>query len=124
MLRHFNYTNFYRRKAVMKRFLILMLVLVMIPTSCLAFNETGDRISDEVITITVSGLNTNGEGADWNETNMAKVIEERFGIHLECTPYVADTWSTQFTLMLADDRLPDLILNPGISLADVANYGA
>ena len=108
----------------MKRFLILMLVLVMIPTSCLAFNETGDRISDEVITITVSGLNTNGEGADWNETNMAKVIEERFGIHLECTPFVADTWSTQFTLMLAEDRLPDLILNPGISLAEVANYGA
>lgn len=107
----------------MKKFLILLLVLAMIPTCCFATSETSDRICDETITITVSGLNTNLENAPWNDTNMAAVIESRFGIHLECTPFDEGTWKTQFTLMLAEDNLPDLILNPQISLAEVVTYG-
>ncbi|MBQ3080416.1 MAG: extracellular solute-binding protein [Clostridia bacterium] len=102
----------------MKRMFALILVLMMIPACCFA----SERISEEVITVTVSGRSN--QTISWDETNMAKVIEERFGIRLVGNGYPDDTWKTQFTLMLAEENLPDIILNPQISLAEVASYGS
>lgn len=66
----------------------------------------------------------NASTPDWNDTNMVAEVEKRLGIRMECTSYEADIWSTQLTLMIASDDLPDLIMNPGLSLNDVATYGA
>ena len=107
----------------MKKILTLVLALaLLIPATGLAFNETGYPICDDVITITVSGANSGT--TDWNDTNMVAEIEKRLGIKLECTSFEADIWSTQFTLMLASEELPDIVINPGITLSEVSNYGA
>ena len=107
----------------MKKILTLVLALaLLIPATGMAFNETGYPICDDVITITVSGANSGT--TDWNDTNMVAEIEKRLGIKLECTSFEADIWSTQFTLMLASEELPDIVINPGITLSEVSNYGA
>lgn len=107
----------------MKKILTLVLALaLLVPATGLAFNETGYPICDDVITITVSGANSGT--TDWNDTNMVAEIEKRLGIKLECTSFEADIWSTQLTLMLASEELPDIVINPGITLSEVSNYGA
>lgn len=84
-------------------------------------NKTGYPICDEPITITVSG--DMGPTPDWNATYQVQEIEKQLGIKLACTPYAHDAWTTQFTLMLTTDALPDLIINGALASADVAKYG-
>ena len=107
----------------MKRILVTVLILsLLLPASGLAFNEAGYPICDEPITITLAGTNSGTE--DWNDTNMVAEVEKRLGIKLDCTSFNGDAWPSQFTLMLAGETLPDIVVNPGINLEEVGNYGA
>lgn len=109
-------------KKTMQMLALALVLLLCLPATGLAMNAEGYPICDEVITIAVAGQNASTP--DWNDTNMVAEVEKRLGIRMECTSYEADIWSTQLTLMIASDDLPDLIMNPGLSLNDVATYGA
>lgn len=109
-------------KKTMQMLALALVLLLCLPATGLAMNAEGYPICDEVITIAVAGQNAGTP--DWNDTNMVAEVEKRLGIRMECTSYEADIWSTQLTLMIASDDLPDLIVNPGLSLNDVATYGA
>jgi putative aldouronate transport system substrate-binding protein len=85
------------------------------------FNKEGFPICDETITITVSGAQSTTP--DWNDTLMVEEIEKRFGIRMECSPVPDEAWSTQLTLMLSTNELPDFIINVGMSLLDAARHG-
>lgn len=82
----------------------------------------GYPISDEVITVTVTGSQSGTP--DWNATLQVAEIEARLGIRLDCQPFSADVWQTQQTLMMASDELPDLIINASNSMVAFAEYGA
>lgn len=83
---------------------------------------TGFPICEEPITITVAGQRMNV--ADWNETDMVQEIANRFGIQMDCTSYDTESWTTQFTLMMASDELPDLCVSVGSSIQEVNKNGA
>lgn len=85
------------------------------------FNAEGYPICDEPITITVSGQNYNTDS--WNDTDMVAEIEKQFGIIMDCSEFESEAWSTQFTLMLSSDDLPDLILSSGQEKSVVDEYG-
>lgn len=74
-------------------------------------NDGWFPIVDETITIKTAGENANT--VDWNETDMVAWFGEEMGIQMECTQYEGDVWSTQFSLILASEELPDLFVNPG-----------
>lgn len=82
----------------------------------------GYPISDEVITVTVTG--SQGATPDWNATLQVAEIEARLGIRLDCRPFSDDAWKTQQTLMMASDDLPDLIINASNTMVSFAEYGA
>ena len=73
------------------------------------YNKEGLPICNDVITITVSGVNEGHN--DWNGTVFVKEVEKRLGIKWDCTPYEKDAWDNQFALMLSNDKLPDLIVS-------------
>jgi putative aldouronate transport system substrate-binding protein len=108
----------------MKKLFVTFLTLLMVisNTSVLAFNETGYPISDEVITVTLSA--PTGGKTDWSEFALFAEMEKRLGIRLECTVFSHEVWATQFTLMLASDELPDIIIDNGLSLAEVSDLGS
>ena len=86
-----------------------------------SYNETGYPIVDEEITVSVAGAMPIGL-EDW--TNLA-VVEEyarRLGIRMDCTFYPTD-WSTEVTLMVAGNTLPDLIINGALNVTDVNGWG-
>lgn len=85
------------------------------------FNAEGYPICDEPITIKVSGQNQGTEG--WNNTEMVAEIEKQFGIVMDCSELQKEAWETQFTLMIASDEVPDLILNPNRDLPEINKYG-
>ncbi|MDO4284725.1 MAG: extracellular solute-binding protein [Eubacteriales bacterium] len=84
-------------------------------------NETGYPITNEEITIEVSGKMPSGL-EDW--TNLAVIDEyaERLGIRLNCNFYATD-WNTQLTLMVAGDEVPDLIANGEMNISDLNTWG-
>nr|WP_304956241.1 extracellular solute-binding protein [uncultured Acetatifactor sp.] len=75
-----------------------------------AVNEGWFPIVDEQITISAAGVNVST--VDWNETDMVAWFGEKMGILMNCSQYETDAWSSQFSLMLASDDLPDLLVNP------------
>ena len=109
-----------------KRKVLAMVLAVLLAQSCVcafAFNETGYPICDETITVTLSAP-TPGSNLDWSEYSLITELEKRLGIRLECTPYNAEAWDTQLTLMLASDTLPDVIIDTSMSLAEVSELGS
>lgn len=112
----------------MKKLVALVLTLALVlpmfgSVGALAdtINKEGYPISDEPITITVSGSASNW-GEKWNDTVMVAEIEKRLGIKLVCDE--RDEWDTQFTLMLASDELPDMILCTNQTASQIADYGS
>lgn len=86
-----------------------------------SFHETGYPICDEVTTITVSGTSAT---EDWNNTDLVQWIKSEMGIEMDCMPYNTEAWENQFTLMLAGENLPDLLLGVGREIGEVNNYGS
>lgn len=108
----------------MKKSMVFLMVLCMVlfHVSAFAFNDTGYPISDEVVTITLSAPTE--RKTDWSEFALITELEKRLGLRLECTVFNAEAWQTQFTLMLASDSLPDLVLDNGLSLSEVSDLGS
>ncbi len=82
------------------------------------------RISEDTITLTVAGMYNQGSGSDWTSTQQFQEYEKRLGLKLEANTYDVETWPSQFSLMLAGDELPDLLGNAGMTVGQVAEYGA
>lgn len=85
-------------------------------------NDGWFPIVNDPITITVSGVN--GGTPDWNATDMVEWFESQMGIIMDCTQFEADAWSTQFSLMLASDELPDLIINSANKIWEINQYAS
>lgn len=76
----------------------------------LYYNKDGwYPICDEEITITVSGIT--GTSKDWSNTLMVQTIKDEMGINMDITTHDHTIWSTQLALMMAEDNMPDLVLN-------------
>ena len=73
----------------------------------------------EVITITMA-LNTTTPDAE--ATHVHAYLLENFKINLEVTEYNSENWKTQLTLMLAEDNLPDIICNTGLTFSQFHEY--
>ena len=84
-------------------------------------NETGRRICDETITVTMTGRQ--GATKDWQSTDQIKQIKEQFGIDIQCKPISNDAWETQRTLMFSSDTLPDIVVNAKMQISDANKYG-
>ncbi len=87
--------------------------------------EAGEEISfplKEEVTFTISGPYNPGNTADWESTVQFKEYKKRLGINLKASTYDNETWETQFTLMLAEDKLPDIIAGASVTPSDMAKY--
>ena len=101
----------------MKKLVSLLLAAIML-LSCLPAMAA----EEAPVVITVTGINE--YGTDVNEYVYMKWLEEKFNVDFQCNFYTGDAWETQFTLMLADDSLPDLILNAsGLTKLNTDRYG-
>ena len=84
--------------------------------------ETTERISEETITLTVTGQYDGGT-KDWNSTLQFAEYEKRLGIKFDATVYDSEQWDSKLTLMLASDNMPDIISNAKMTALEVAKYG-
>ncbi len=85
------------------------------------YNETGFPICNETVTIKIGGKQ--GATPDWSKTKMVSAIERDMGIKLDPVPVPDDAWSTQLSLMLAEDSLPDLIVGSAWNKAACVEAG-
>ena len=101
----------------LKRLVGLLLAAMMVLSFLPALAE-----GEEPIVITVGGRNE--YGTDVNEMVYMKYLEEKFNVDFQCDWfYTNDAIETQFTLMLADDNLPDLMLGYDLTKLDCDRYG-
>lgn len=84
-------------------------------------NETGYPITDEEITVTLSGPMPSGL-EDWTQVAVIDEYANRLGIRLDCNFYETD-WETQLTLMVAGDELPDMFAGCSMNVSDVNEWG-
>ena len=105
----------------MKRILVTLLVLVIALTGTIAFGEDVVPICEEPIVVKVASIDF---GDDYNNQWLTKYIEEKLGIKLEFEMYSPSDWSTQFTLMLATQELPDMFMGANVAKGDINKYGA
>ena len=73
----------------------------------------------EVIDITMA---VNTQTPDAEATHLHAFLLETFKINLIVTEYNSENWKTQFTLMMAEDSLPDIVSNTGMSFAEFNEY--
>lgn len=84
------------------------------------YNKTGMPICDDVITISCTGQESYGP---WSESMGLAFLEETTGIQLDCQSYNRETWETQFTLMMSNNSLPDVIFAGFLDRANVNQWG-
>ncbi len=77
------------------------------------------RISEETITLKIAGVGS----YDWNGNVQFEEYEKRLGIKLDATVYNQEQWDSKFTLMLAADEMPDMVVNAGMNLQGVIEKG-
>ena len=95
---------------------VLALIVSLAPLAAVAEGQ-------EKIIITVSGSRSHYCDS-WANTIMAKDIEERFGIVLDCREFGQDEWPQQKGLIFASGDIPDLFLNAGFSFNEAADWGS
>ena len=116
----------------MKKRIVSVVLIVAMLLSVLAACGGGserpdvDKLDPETyefkdVTITVSGKQ--GATDDWNDTVLVAKMKEKFGVTMDCAPFADDVWSTKFNLMLAEDTLPDLMVNSDLSVSELESYG-
>ncbi|MBQ2977985.1 MAG: extracellular solute-binding protein [Clostridia bacterium] len=99
----------------MKKIIALLLAALLIASTC-AF-----AMAEEPITITVMG--PQGTTRDWDATHVFQELEKKFNVNFEVTTFADDVWKTQFTLMLAEDNLPDIFMQCDMNKAEINGYG-
>lgn len=82
--------------------------------------ESENQGSDDKITITVATSTHTDPGSAY----LTQYIEDEFGIILDWQVYSAEEFSTQLSMMLSNDSLPDLIVGSNLNKADINEYGA
>ena len=97
-------------KRLASMLLALMLVLSLAPA--LAEGE-------EPIVITVSGVMARPN----NDLVYMHYLEKKFNVKFECNFMSKEAWETQSTILLANDNLPDLLLDVNFSKLDADRYG-
>ncbi len=108
----------------MKRTVSLLLILLMLFSSAAFaenFNAEGMPIVNNPITIRVMG--PHGNTLDWSKTFAFQELTRRMNIQFDITTFDTDAWDTQFTLMLAENDLPDLFLQCNMNKSDINKYG-
>lgn len=80
--------------------------------------ESGSR---EKVTVTVSSISWEPDPAD---VYLTQYIEEELGIILDWKLYSNEEFSSQLSLLLSTDSLPDLIVGANLGKTDVNKYGA
>ncbi|MDD6682507.1 MAG: extracellular solute-binding protein [Clostridiales bacterium] len=98
-------------KALVSLLLAAMLLLPCLPVMA----------EDAPVVITVTGVHPYPQNG--NDLLVIKYLEEKFNVDLQVNFYASDAWQTQFTLMLADDSLPDLLWNVDLTKLDADRYG-
>ena len=83
--------------------------------------EVSFPLEEEVI-FTISGPYAAGSTSDWESTVQFQEYKKRLGINLKASTYDTETWKTQFSLMLAEDNLPDIIAEAYVQPGDMAKY--
>ena len=107
------------KTGTLRRTLTLLMTLVMLAgvlAGCGASAASEDR---EVLTMTMA---VNTQTPDAEATHLHAYLLENFQINLDVTEYNSENWSTQFTLMLAENNLPDIISNTGMNFAEFNEY--
>ena len=77
------------------------------------------RISEKTITLKIAGVGS----YDWNGNIQFEEYEKRLGIKLDATVYNQEQWDSKFTLMLAADEMPDMVVNAGMNQQGVIEKG-
>lgn len=115
----------------MKQILCLLLsaVLFLGIVACTPATDDGQSSNKKPLTtgpITISVSGPKGATDDWNGTLLVGSMKELFDVTMNCEPYADNMWENKFTLMLAEDEMPDLVTNIGdyMSLAEVHEYAA
>ena len=65
-----------------------------------------------------------GTTEDWNGTLLVALLEDKFDVTIEATPYNQDVWDTKWNLMMAEEDMPDLVACAAFTLAQVSGWGA
>ena len=104
-------------KSIVKGLAVLLVLLMA------AFPALGEieRISEEKIPITIAGQTDTT--LDYKNTFVTKWVEDHLGFDFTFTMYSKDVIATQFTLMLADNTLPDLIIDFDWNKSEINTYG-
>ena len=100
-------------KKAFTAFLALVLALSMMMGIAVAEEEK------ELITVTLA---VNTQTPDPESTHIVKYLEDNFKIKLKVLPFKSDDWSQQLTLMMAEDNLPDIVCNLGMTFAEFNKY--
>ncbi len=77
---------------------------------------------EDVIVLTAASCRA-GQGENYNDRLITQEIEKRLGIRLDVTDYAFEAWNTQLTLLMAEDKLPDLLIEEEMTRTDVNRYG-
>lgn len=108
--------------------LVLLVAAMVLPMAvghgeATYFNAEGYPICDEVIELDFA-FYAPADNTDWESRVMVTKFREDFGIQLNCTGLSSrEDLTTQMTLWLASDTLPDLIGGARLSATDVADWG-
>ncbi len=108
-------------KKTLKKLLATFLafaMLAVLPVSCLATTTAAglpDSTDWEVLDITMA---VNTQTPDAEATHLHAYLLENFKINLIVEEYNSENWKTQYTLMFAEDNLPDIVCNTGMTFAE------
>ena len=103
----------------LKRTLVTFLTLAMLIGILAGSGALAEEPARDVLTITMA---VNTQTPDAEATHLHKYLLDNFQINLEVTEYNSENWKTQLTLMLAEDKLPDIICNTGMNFAEFNEY--
>lgn len=97
--------------------LLAFAMLAVLPVNCFATTVAGlpDSTDWEVLDITMA---VNTQTPDAEATHLHEYLLENFKINLIVDEYNSENWKTQYTLMFAEDSLPDIVCNTGMTFAE------
>lgn len=99
----------------MKKILALVLALMLALSAAAMADTLTDSgypiVEGDMVTLEIAGPEPYYPDHDWNDSPFVTEIEKIMNVHIHYTPYSADAWPNQMTLMFATDELPDMLAN-------------